>query len=88
MLAYRQSSSTYLLRERKLLDAVSLATQKSTPSKRDSPASGYVEQSQIIFGLSTTKFITDERTWVAWRSEDELHGLMFPHCVLHNKYRQ
>lgn len=72
VLAYMQSSSTYLLREREVLDAVALAIQRSRPSKRESPASGYVDKSQVILGLLTTKPITDERTRVPWKRDPRM----------------
>lgn len=72
ILDYMQNSSTYLLREQDVLDAVGLAIQRSKPSTRHSPGEAYLDYSQIILGLLTTKPITDDLTRVPWKRDPRM----------------
>ena len=80
VLDYMQNSGTHLLQQQDVLDAVVLAINRSQPSKQQSSTSGFVDLSQIVLGLLTTRPITDSRTRVPWKNDPR----MSPYHNLHS----
>lgn len=73
ILTYMQNSGTHLLQEQDVLDAVVLAIHRSHPStQHQSSTPGFVDRSQIILGLLTTRPIADSRTLVPWKTDPRM----------------